>query len=342
MLDLMFGNIKFGFYAEAQKQKFQSFLMDIGLSMSASISCSDALTEIDRKFLLKRTGFDSVYKISDRRKLSGIRSYLQNYTRNALKRYIHFLQVCEEERLVTERREAFCRYLQKIISESGARQYSRLLCSKRIIETMINSFDVSSVYCLTDELRLRQVETIFKATSINSHNEFSSAIKRYIEWLNTDEAKVFYPDDRQINIGDPLQAKDKEQRIAELEKLLQEKDTEISQLKTASRQTAVEHNQVVADVFSEIANRYLQCMKNKAVTRRKEVKDSLHSIMEELKMHPLIPEDLQKCINSFDDVAAPDIPHVNINEYVIEKKVGYQVDNVEAGGIGITVEGGKM
>ena len=333
-------NLKYG----TEQRRFAQYLTEIGLQHSTVVDYSKALSHHEiRSILLDNFGCEAIYDIKDEGRLLDVIRFFKPVTkgiaprvRNATRKYIDFIAWEKHLKVVAEREESFRKYIIASGSnEAAARNYACLLRSKRIIDTLSKSFGVNCLYDIDDEFELRRVQTLFKDRSINSHNQFVHAVDKYIEWLKSSKEVKTIDDDTQALLDE------KNRIIADLEKRLAEKESEI-ELLSRQQKDVVNHECVVANVFSEIANRYLQCMKNKAVTRRKEVKDSLHSIMEELKMHPLIPEDLQKCINSFDDVAAPDIPHVNINEYVIEKKVGYQVDNVEAGGTGITVEGGKV
>lgn len=107
--------------------------------------------------------------------------------------------------------------------------------------------------------------------------------------------------------------------------------------KVESERKPIEHNQLVGDIFSEIAQRYMECTKNKDVAGRKEVKRNLRDIMDELKLHSHISRDIQRCISHFDDKEPPVIPQIIVQEVVLEKHVDYQVNGVEAGATGISV-----
>ena len=330
-----------------QQNLFRKFLVSVvQLKSDTAILYSNTLGQIRPEFILKYSVCTSVYELMDsivlRRVVDDLPdgSFAKRADR-AVKHYIDFLQVQRERELVESREKLYYEHLRLVYSDSAAQRYCRLLRSNLIVDTMLKSFGVSSVYCLNNERDLNLVKVLFANSGINSHNAFRAAVDKYIEWINLIGGIEGGDKTPEPSADDIQRVLDEKNRIiADLEKHLAEKDTEIAQLRNLQPQNVVSHESDVADIFSEIANRYLLCMKNKAVQRRKEVKDSLHSIMEELKMHKFVPEDLQKCINSFDDVAAPDIPQINIKEYILEKNVSHQVDNVEAGGTGIIVDGG--
>lgn len=65
--------------------------------------------------------------------------------------------------------------------------------------------------------------------------------------------------------------------------------------------------------FTILAVHYLNATRKKDYTTRKKVKDNLHDIMNELKLHDSISKELQEKINAFDDIdVTPDKITINI------------------------------
>lgn len=84
--------------------------------------------------------------------------------------------------------------------------------------------------------------------------------------------------------------------------------------------------------FCKIAVEYLDKCKNKSSDFRKNVKDNLQSIMNALKLHKFVPEELQEAIDSFDDEKPqPTMPQ----EVVITKHVENEIHHVAPGATGV-------
>ncbi len=65
------------------------------------------------------------------------------------------------------------------------------------------------------------------------------------------------------------------------------------------------YDEAVGRFFAEIARRYMECTKNKDVAGRRQVRQSLRDIIDELKLHDYVPRDVLRCISHFDDKDAP-------------------------------------
>lgn len=147
-----------------QYSKFRDFLHDIGLSDSVIENYTKNIFQIDQAFMKKKAGCQSVYQITDRILLKAVIDALPgkyplwtSRFRHPLDRYMQFLQVVDERDIVEKRSKAFCAFLEKklLINRSDAEHYSNILRSPRIIDTMMKSFGVSSVYRIDNESVLK-------------------------------------------------------------------------------------------------------------------------------------------------------------------------------------------
>lgn len=231
---------------------------------------------------------------------------------------------------------------------------------------MRHHYHCTTVYHLSD---VKLLKNFVKKVNVYS-NDFSSrvrnATKRYIEYLNKmsvertvkeEEPIVFTESGELENLAmnnlfannDYRAMQDTIHRLqSELEITKSERDEANRKLheaesknkeyeKTVVEEMVVEHEELVANVFCEIAQRYMESCKRKKTDQRTLIKNSLHDIMSQLKMFGRIPNDLQKCINNFDDETTPDIPHVLVQgDYVLQKHVDSEVNHVDEGGTGIT------
>lgn len=133
-----------------------------------------------------------------------------------------------------------------------------------------------------------------------------------------------------------------------LSKTVAERDEALKNLKKAnevvrayekneSQKEIVDHDQLIADVFSEIMQRYMESTKCKSQARREEIQKALKDILFELKLDGLISRKMKKCINDFDNPEPPVIPQIIVQgDYVLQKHVESQVNHVAEGGTGIT------
>lgn len=152
----------------------------------------------------------------------------------------------------------------------------------------------------------------------SEYSELVGKVKRLEEKLQEIEAE------RDAAIGE----------VAELKSECTELNEELAQYKN------IEHEQLVADVFTEIAQRYLKCTTNKTEQQRKVVKDNLRDMMWGLNLIGRIPAEIKTCIDNFDDKDAPTIPQINFyGDVVMEKNVGHQVGYVSEGGTGVNING---
>lgn len=82
------------------------------------------------------------------------------------------------------------------------------------------------------------------------------------------------------------------------------------------------HDELVGHIFAEIAQRYMDCTKNKDAAGRKEVRQSLRNIIDELKLHSFVPREVQRCIDHFDDKDAPVVPQITVmGDYIQEQQI---------------------
>lgn len=107
-----------------------------------------------------------------------------------------------------------------------------------------------------------------------------------------------------------------------------------------SEMEVVDHRNLVANIFEELALRYMNSSKRKSVSTRTKVQEHILAFVNALKIH--IDDDVLKCINSFDDENPPVVPQVNIhNEYVMEKNVTTEIGKVESGATGAIIKQSK-
>ena len=331
----------------AQYSKFREFLHDIGLSDSVIETYTRNITQIDRSFLIMKAGCQSVYQITDRILLKAVIDALpERYPlwtsryRTPLNLYMQFLQVVDEREIVDERFEAFRKYLvDNMISRSDAEHYSNLLRDSRIIDTMIKSFGVSSVYCIDNENVLDKVALIFRG--IDSRSRYCDAISLYKKWLISPRNVLRQKENNQLEVDfSDLQrsVKRRSGTIARLEAQLAEKDAEISSLKKQIETKAEEAEQ--RDELRELLtlDAVMQhCNEN--CTEPSEVKAILDMLSElyggvKDKRWTNAKKELRKRIKALKNP-------MSVGTLVMEQNIGHNVGNVESGATGIKIAGGK-
>lgn len=130
------------------------------------------------------------------------------------------------------------------------------------------------------------------------------------------------------------------ERDAALEKVAELTDINVKMESENEQFKSIPHDQIVGDVFSEIAQRYMESTKDKNETERGKVRASLNDIMAELKINEYVPSKIRGCINKFNNRDVPPVPHYDIKyEVVFDKHVDYEIGNVASGGTGVNVTG---
>ena len=328
----------------AQYSQFREFLHDIGLSDSVIEIYTRNISHIDQFLLKKKAGCQSVYQITDRILLKAVIDALpERYPlwssryRTPLNRYMQFLQVLEERDIVKQRSEAFRMFLEKQLlqSRNDAEHYSNLLCNPSIIDTMIKSFGVSSVYCIDNPAVLRQVKVLLGGT--NSNSRFSNVVDIYTNWICSQRPSVnANANTEQTNeIADLQKAiKEKDETIARLEARLNEKDTEISCLKKQIETKAEESEQ--RDELRELLtlDAVMQhCNENCTETSEvKAILDMLSELYQGVtdKRWTNAKKELRKRIKALKNP-------MSVGTLVMEQNIGHNVENVEPGAIGVKI-----
>lgn len=241
------------------------------------------------------------------------------------------------------------------------RSYAKTLKHERLETYLKRHYHCTTVYELTDIPLLNRFVEKVNVYSENFSSKVRNATMRYIEFLNetevTDVVKkeepvltesgelesiamnnLFANNDYHV-MQDKIHHLESELAIVKSERdeanrMLDEAETKVEEYEKAS---AVDHDVIVGKVFSEIAQRYMECNKYKDIAGRREVKRTLRDIMDELKMHSFIPKDLQRCISHFDDREPPVIPTINIGTIIMDQHNDNYVGNVENGGTGVSV-----
>ena len=328
----------------AQHDNFKKFLHDIGLNDCDIEKYTANLFKLNENFLLKHTGCKSVYQIVDRKVLQividampGRFHFGATFQRTPLNRYMQFLQVLEERDIVKQRSEAFRMFLEKQLlqSRNDAEHYSNLLCNPSIIDTMIKSFGVSSVYCIDNPAVLRQVKVLLGGT--NSNSRFSNVVDIYTNWICSQRPSVnANANTEQTNeIADLQKAiKEKDETIARLEARLNEKDTEISCLKKQIETKAEESEQ--RDELRELLtlDAVMQhCNENCTETSEvKAILDMLSELYQGVtdKRWTNAKKELRKRIKALKNP-------MSVGTLVMEQNIGHNVENVEPGAIGVKI-----
>ena len=333
-----------------QYSKFRDFLHDIGLNGSVIEDYTRHISHIDQLLLKKTAGCQSVFQITDRILLKAVIDALpERYPlrasryRNPLDRYMQFLQVIEERDIVDKRSEAFRAFLEKklLLNRRDAEHYSNLLRSPRIIDTMMKSFGVSSVYCIDNEAVLRQIRTIFGGTGIDSRNRFCDVVGIYANWILCQRTEVDTTDNTEptsetIDLQKTI--KEKESTIARLEAQLAEKDATISNLKEqiGTKSEKPEQRDEMRELLTLDAVMQ-HCNEN--CTEPSEVKAILDMLVElydgvKDKRWTNAKTELRKRIKALKNP-------MNVNNLILEQNIGHNVENVEPGATGIKVAGGN-
>ena len=331
----------------AQYSQFREFLHDIGLSDSVIETYTRNITQIDRLLLKEKAGCQSVYQITDRILLKAVIDALpERYPlwtsryRNPLDRYMQFLQVLDEHETVEKRAEAFRKYLvDNLINRSDAEHYSKLLRSPSIIDTMIKSFGVSSVYCIDNPAVLGQVKVFLGGT--NSNSRFRNVVDIYTNWICSQRPSVNANanTEQTSEIADLQKAiKEKDEAIARLETLLKEKDTTISDLKKQI-ETKDEESEQRDELRELLTLDAVMQHCNENCTEPSEVKAILDMLTElyggvKDKRWTNAKTELRKRIKA---LKTP----TNIQNFVLEQNIEHNVENVETGATGIKIAGGK-
>ena len=334
----------------AQYNGFKKFLLDIGINARAIENYLANLSKIDENFLQKHTGCKSVYQIVDRKVLQIVIDAMPwrfpfgtTAQRTPLSRYMQFLQVLEDRDIVKERSEAFRAFLENrlLLSRRDAEHYSNLLCSPSIIDTMIKSFGVSSVYCIDNAAILSQVKVLLGGTSRNSHNRFCDVVGIYRDWIGSQRNEVkaqgnTEPASEVIDLQNAIKDKDKE--IAELKAQLTEKENVISCLRKqieAKADPPEEHDAMCDLLTLDAIMRYC----NEDCTEASEVKairDLLCEVYQGVTDERWVnaKKELLKRIKALKNP-------MSVGTLVMEQNIGHNVENVEAGAVGIKVSGRK-
>ena len=327
----------------AQYSEFRDFLHDIGLSDSVIEDYTKNISQIDQFLLKKKAGCQSVYQITDRILLKTVIEALpERYPlwtsryRLPLERYMQFLQVVDEREIVEKRAEAFRKYLvDNLISRSDAEHYSTLLRSPRIIDTMIKSFGVSSVYCIDNENVLDKVSMVLCGT--DSRSRFYDVVMLYKKWLVSPRNVFRQKENNQPEFDIPdLQKtiKEKDSTIARLEALLAEKDATISNLKEqiGTKSEKPEQRDELREFLTlDAIMRYC----NEDCTDASEVKSILDMLIELYqgvtdKRWTSAKKELRNRIKVLKNP-------MNVQNLVLEQNIAHNVENVAAGAVGIKV-----
>lgn len=332
----------------AQYNEFKKFLRDIGLNDIVIENYTANLFKLDENFLQKHAGCKSVYQIVDRHVLQIVIDAMPRrfhfgaaFQRNPLSRYMQFLQVLEDRNIVKERSEAFRLFLERQLlhSRRDAEQYSNLLCSPSIIDTMIKSFGVSSVYCIDNPAVLGQVKALLCGTSRNSI--FRNVVDIYAKWISSQMPTVNVNANAEstseiIDLQNAIKEKDKE--IADLKALLVEKDSLISCLKEQT-EAKIEESEVHDEMCDLLTLDAVMQHCNENCTETSEVKAILDMLSELYqgvtdKRWTNAKKELRKRIKALKNP-------MNVQNLVLEQNIGHNVENVEPGAVGIKVSGGE-
>ena len=333
-----------------QYSKFRDFLHDIGLSDSVIEDYTKNIFQIDQAFMKKKAGCQSVYQITDRILLKAVIDALpERYPlwtsrfRLPLDRYMQFLQVVDERDIVEKRSKAFCAFLEKklLINRSDAEHYSNILRSPRIIDTMMKSFGVSSVYCIDNESVLKQVKTLFSGTGIDSHNRFCNVVGIYANWIGCQRTEVkaaenIEPTTETVDLQKAIN--DREEIISDLKAQLAEKDAEISSLKKQI-ETKDEESEQRDELRELLTLDAVMQHCNENCTEPSEVKAILDMLSElyggvKDKRWTNAKKELRKRIKALKNP-------MSVGTLVMEQNIGHNVGNVESGATGIKLVGGS-
>lgn len=332
----------------AQYNGFKKFLLDIGINASAIENYTANLFKLDENFLRQNAGCRSVYQIVDKKALKIVIDELPNkyafWTeryRTPLNRYMQFLQVLEDRDIVKERLEAFRIFLERQLLQTrrDAEHNSNLLCSPSIIDTMIKSFGVSSVYCIDNAAVLRQVKVLLGGASRSSRNRFCDVVDIYTNWIVSQKSSVNVNAEPTSEVVDLQNAiKDKDKEIADLKAQLAEKDARITSLKEqieAKAETAEEHDAMHDLLTLDEIMRYC----NEDCTDASEVKSILDMLIELYqgvtdKRWTNAKKELRNRIKALKNP-------MNVQNLIMEQNIGQNVENVESGAVGINVSGRK-
>lgn len=328
----------------AQYNEFKKFLRDIGLNDIVIENYTANLFKLDENFLQKHAGCKSVYQIVDKKALKIVIDAMPGrfhfgaaFQRNPLSRYMQFLQVLEDRKIVKERSEAFRMYLEKQLlhSRRDAEHYSNLLCSPSIIDTMIKSFGVSSVYCIDNPAVLGQVKVLLYGTSRNS--SFRNVVDIYAKWISSQMPTVNVNANAEstseiIDLQNAIKEKDKE--IADLKALLVEKDSLISCLKEQT-EAKIEESEVHDEMCDLLTLDAVMQHCNEDCTEPSEVKailDMLTELYQGVTDERWLnaKKELRKRIKALKNP-------MSVGTLVMEQNIGQNVENVEPGATGVQV-----
>lgn len=330
----------------AQYNGFKKFLLDIGINARVIENYLANLSKIDENFLQKHAGCKSVYQIVDKKVLQIVMDAMPwrfpfgtTAQRNPLSRYMQFLQVLEDRDIVKERSEAFRAFLENrlLLSRRDAEHYSNLLCSPSIIDTMIKSFGVSSVYCIDNYVVLKNVKVLFEGKSLRSRNRFCDVVSIYTDWIVSKRNEVnanenAEPASEVIDLQNAIKDKDKE--IAELKAQLAEKNAQISSLKEqceAKTEEPEEHDAMCDLLTLDAIMRYC----NEDCTEASEVKairDLLCEVYQGVTDERWVNAK-KKLLKRIKALKNP----MNVQNLVLEQNIAHNVENVAAGAVGIKV-----
>lgn len=334
----------------AQYNGFKKFLLDIGINARVIENYLANLSKIDENFLQKHAGCKSVYQIVDKKVLQIVMDAMPcrfpfgtTAQRTPLSRYMQFLQVLEDRDIVKERSEAFRAFLENrlLLSRRDAEHYSNLLCSPSIIDTMIKSFGVSSVYCIDNDVVLKNVKVLFEGKSLRSRNRFCDVVGIYTKWIISQKPVVNANENTEsasevIDLQNAIKDKDKE--IAELKAQLTEKENVISSLKEqcgAKTEEPEEHDAMCDLLTLDAIMRYC----NEDCTEPSEVKTIRNLLCE---VYQGVTD--ERWVNAKKEllkrIKALKNP-MNVQNLVMEQNIAHNVENVESGAVGIKVSGRK-
>lgn len=173
-----------------------------------------------------------------------------------------------------------------------------------------------------------QLDTKLKEVHSEAYDSLSQLISEEISRTAETEIAI-NTRDMIIELTDKV-VQSQEQEINELETRNMELEAELKDLK---KKIKMSEKEMMGFYFSKIASEFLEKSKKKKQETREKAKESLQSIMNALKLHKHVPEDLQEAIDNFDNIEPQPIV---VNELVQAKYVENEIQNVESGGTGVT------
>lgn len=334
-------------------QMFEAYLKGRYTPKTAHDYARDLHHREIEEYMVKNYGCRSVYWLTDDEVLEGFLSTfrprnmsvsMDGRVKNATMRYREFLCECdcrediEQKKVCIQRELDFKRYLMaRGLTEAQADHDSKLLYDKRVIRVLGGGNHCKkSLYETIDLHNLEVARVMIGGTKVEKDENVRFAISRYIDWIkdmNGEFAKACEVQEaeehKQVELGQFEERDEARNDVKLLESKLEQKQQEESSF------VKVEHEQLIADAFSEIAQKYLERNKRKKPELRTKIKESLHDIMSQLKLFKRIDNELIECIDSFDDDSMPTIPQtIKIGTLIMEQKNGTYIEKVMKGATG--------